>query len=148
MKFCSYGGGIHHSAYIGGPPEHRDWRPGDSIYEPEIDATARIEAYVTVDAGMKRPTTIGPRTWLLKNGTHVGHDATIGADCEIACGAKIGGFAKIGNGVKIGLNATILPYVTVGDGATIGAGAVVIHDIGNGETWAGVPARCIAPVAA
>lgn len=137
----THGGGIDQTAVIGHAPEHRDWKPGGTAYAPEIDPTARIEAYVTIDAGMHEPTRIGARTWLLKNGTHVGHDAQIGDDCEIACGAKIGGHAWIGDRVRIGLNATVLPYRKIGHDARIGAGSVVTRDVPAGETWAGNPAR-------
>jgi hypothetical protein len=102
---------------------------------------------VTVDAGTERPTHIGDRTWLMKH-VHVGHDALIGADCELAPGAVICGHAEIGNGVKIGVNASILPYRKIGDGARIGAGAVVTKDVPAGETWVGNPARPLPRIAA
>jgi acyl-[acyl carrier protein]--UDP-N-acetylglucosamine O-acyltransferase len=138
------GGGRHHTAYIGGAPEHRGWQPGDPTYPPEIHATARIEAYVTVDAGMYRPTRIGAHTWLMKK-AHAGHDAIIGERCELAPGVVIGGSAEIGDGVKIGVNASVLPYVKIGNGARVGAGAVVVSDVLPGDVVAGVPARSIKP---
>lgn len=141
-RFCSYGGGISASAYIGGNPEHRDWKPGDEVFEPEIDLTARIEPFVSVDSGYSAHTVIGARTWLLKH-SHVGHDAVIGCDCEIACGAVVGGSCIIGDRVKIGLNAVILPFVKIGDSARIGAGAIVTKDVPPGEIWVGNPARCL-----
>ena len=44
-------------------------------------------------------------------------------------------------GASIGANATILPGVTIGENARIGAGSVVTHDVPDGETWVGSPAR-------
>lgn len=137
--FTSYGGGIHQTAYIGGCPEHRDWRPGDQALEPDIHPTARIEAFVTVDAGMSIPTRVGAGTWLMKR-VHVGHDAWIGDNCELTPGVTIGGHVKIGHGVRIGINACVRPGVTIGEGARIGCGAVVVSDVPAGEVWVGNPA--------
>jgi acetyltransferase-like isoleucine patch superfamily enzyme len=73
--------------------------------------------------------------------SHVGHDAVVGAGCELATGCIIGGYAEIGDAAKIGLNAVVLPYRKVGEGATVGAGSVVTKDVPAGETWCGNPAR-------
>ena len=49
----------------------------------------------------------------------------------------------VGRGASIGTAATILCGVTIGAGALIGAGAVVTHDVAEGATVAGVPARVL-----
>ena len=131
---------IHPTAVIGDPPEHRDWSPGDGCFAPELDPTSQINAFVSVDAGVTRPTRVGARTLLMKH-VHVGHDATIGHDCELAPGTVVGGHVVIGDRVRVGVNACLRPFVTVGDGARIGAGAVVVKNVPAGEVWAGNPAR-------
>lgn len=136
----THGGGRDQSAIIGHAPEHRDWTPDDMTFPPIIGEAARIEAFVTVDAGMRGYTKVGARTWLMKH-VHVGHDAVIGEDCEVAPGAVICGHAVIGDRVRIGVNASILPGVRVGARARIGAGAVVTRNVPSGEIWAGNPAR-------
>ena len=132
--------GVHPTAVIGDPPEHRDWRPGVPTFAPEIDPTARINSFVTVDAGLKAPTRVGARTFLMTK-THVGHDAVIGDDCELAPGTVIGGHAVLGNRVRCGIGVLVRPFITVGDGARLGAGAVVVKDVPAGEVWVGNPAR-------
>lgn len=132
--------GTHPSAVIGSPPEHRDWRPGDHSFAPVVDPTARISAFVTVDAGIVSSTRIGARTFLMAH-VHVGHDCQIGADCELAAGTILAGHVELGDRVKIGVGSCVRPFVKIGDGARIGAGAAVVCDVPPGEVWAGVPAR-------
>lgn len=134
--------GIDHRAVIGEPPEMRTWVEGDPFHYPAIHPLARVEAFVTVDAGLEEPTRIGAFTWLMKH-VHVGHDAQIGENCEFAPHCSVGGHVKIGHGVRVGQGAFFKPFITVGDGARIGMGAVVIRDVPPGEVWAGNPARKI-----
>lgn len=140
----STGGYRDQTAVIGHPPEHRDWQRSDPVFPPSVHSSARVEAFVTVDAGRERHTFIGERVWLMKH-VHVGHDAWIGPDTELSPGVVICGHARLGKGVRVGVNASILPYVTVGDGARIGAGAVVTKNVPAGQTWAGNPARNLHP---
>lgn len=136
----THGGGIDQTAVIGHAPESRDWKPDDPTFAPHVRNGARVEAYVTIDAGLRAPTTIGQRTWVMK-GCHIGHDAVIGDDCELAPHCVVGGYVQIGNGVRVGIGAVFKPFVKVGKGARVGMGAVVISDIPAGEVWAGNPAR-------
>ena len=78
---------------------------------------------------------------LMMAGSMMGHDNVVGDFCHIAAQAAVGSYLKIGKGVHIGLNATIHEYMTIGDYATLGMGAVLKHNIGEGEIWAGNPAR-------
>jgi acyl-[acyl carrier protein]--UDP-N-acetylglucosamine O-acyltransferase len=135
-------GYISSLALIGDPAEMR----GHEGYglEPLIHPTARIEAFVSVDAGVERATLIGAHTWLMKH-VHIGHDAVLGGECELAPGTVIGGYCEIGHGVKMGVNSCVRPFIKIGDHARIGAGAVVVKDVPPGEVWAGNPARMLRP---
>lgn len=134
--------GIHPWAFIGGPPEHREWKVGDPMLEPVIDPTALVHAFVTVDAGMtyRQTTTVGARTFL-QHRVHIAHNVVVGDDCEICDGTVICGDVTIGSGVRIGGNSWVKPLLTIGDGAIVGGGSVVTKDIPAHEVWCGNPAR-------
>ena len=50
---------------------------------------------------------------------------------------------KIGRGVLIGAGAKILGNIRIGDCAKIGAGSVVLKDVPDHTTVAGVPAKVV-----
>lgn len=83
-------------------------------------------------------------------GTHINYGVTatrttIGHHSTISPGVTICGDVTVGNRVLIGAGATICDRVTIMDDAVVGAGAVVLPEttVGRGETWVGVPARCL-----
>lgn len=53
------------------------------------------------------------------------------------------GCPTIGDNVFIGTNSCILGNVKVGNNVVIAAGAVVVHDVPDNVTVAGVPAKII-----
>lgn len=132
--------GIHDTAVIGEPPEHREWMEGDNYFLPVIHPTARVNALSTIDSGLHSPTRVGVRSFVMAR-CHIGHDAQIGADCELAPGTVIGGHAILEDGVRCGIGVLVKPGVRVGAGARLGAGAVVVKDVPAGEVWCGNPAR-------
>lgn len=67
------------------------------------------------------------------------HHVTIGND-----GHTSDSMTTIGNNCYIGAGAKIFGGVTIGNDVTIGGGAVVLKNIPDGCTVAGVPARVIA----
>lgn len=109
-----------------------------------ISDSATILDGAMVGAGtvVQADSLIGVHT-IVNTSAIVEHDAQIGAFAHIAPGAILGGGAIVGVGTLLGLGARILPNVTVGSWCRIGAGAVVIHDIPDGTTVVGVPARKI-----
>ncbi len=110
---------IVHGSTIG-----RDVKLGKGVYFPHGQAHVHGE------------TTIG-------EGTIIGVDAGIGLRGSFhgndmgTKGPTVGAFVRVGVGSKI------LGSITIGDRAVIGAGAIVVKDVPEAATVAGVPARVI-----
>jgi sugar O-acyltransferase (sialic acid O-acetyltransferase NeuD family) len=76
-------------------------------------------------------------------GCTIGHDCTVGSYSTLAPGIHLSGYCKIGEGVDLGTGCIVLPGITVGSWSKIGAGAVVVTNVPDGVTVAGVPAHII-----
>lgn len=79
----------------------------------------------------------------------MGETAVMGDNCSILQGVTLGGTGKadedrhpkIGNNVLIGAGACVLGNIKVGDNAKIAAGSVVLKEVPEQCTVAGVPAK-------
>ncbi len=80
-------------------------------------------------------------------GVFVSDGVTIGDDCtihqQVCIGMTLGkdGAPTIGDRVYLGVKASVLGPVAVGADSTVGAHALVIHDVPERCTAAGVPAQ-------
>jgi len=102
---------------------------------------------------------IGPGLYLVhSSGVVIGPDVVIGARCRMHHGVTLGGSVHLadapspawagptlGDDVVLGAHAVLLGAVRVGSRATVGANAVVVDDVPDGATVAGVPAREVDP---
>ena len=73
----------------------------------------------------------------------VEHGCVVHDHANISTNAVINGDVEIGEGTFVGTSSTTIGQRTVGKWSTIGAGAVVINDVEDGVTVAGVPAKVI-----
>lgn len=75
-------------------------------------------------------------------GAVVNHGCKLGAFSTIASGATLCGEVTVGEGAFIGARASVIHGgITIGAGATVGIGATVLHDVPDGMTVVGCPAR-------
>ena len=102
----------------------------------EIHPAATIGNHFFIDHGM---------------GVVIGETARIGNDVTLYHDVTLGGISwaegvrhpQLEDGVIVGAGAQILGPVQVGRGARIGANAVVVHDVPEGATMVGIPARSV-----
>lgn len=89
---------------------------------------------VTSDASVGSHVVVMPNTTIT-------HDDVLDDFTTLAAGVSLGGGVRIREGAYIGMNASVRQGLTVGRNATVGMGAVVLSDVPEDQTWAGVPAR-------
>jgi bifunctional UDP-N-acetylglucosamine pyrophosphorylase/glucosamine-1-phosphate N-acetyltransferase len=127
-----------------------DSRLGEGV---TVGQYAMIRGNSRLDAGVRIGTHAEINRATLGRGVRVGHfsylgDVSIGDDVNIGAGvvtANYDGTDKfqtvIGDRAFIGSDTVLVAPVTIGAGGSTGAGSVVTHDVGDGETVVGVPAR-------
>ncbi len=78
---------------------------------------------------------------LVNTAATVDHDCVIGDGVHLAPGVHLAGNVSVGDGSLVGIGTVVKPGVRIGRNCTIGAGSVVLHDVPDGATVYGVPAR-------
>ncbi len=73
----------------------------------------------------------------------VEHGTFVASHVNVSTNAVLNGDVKIGEGSFIGSCSVTIGQLKIGSWSTVGAGAVVVKDVGDNVTVAGVPARVI-----
>ena len=81
----------------------------------------------------------------------IGETAVVGDNVSMLHSVTLGGTGKmeedrhpkIGNGVLLGAGAKVLGNIHVGDCSRVAAGSVVLEDVPDCKTVAGIPARIV-----
>ena len=109
-----------------------------------VSPHSRLEAgcFVAAQAVLAPLATLGECV-IVNHGAVVDHDVQVGEFTHVAPLVALSGAVRIGRRVLVGAGAKVLPGVRVGDDVVIGAGSVVIADLTEPGTYAGVPARRI-----
>ena len=97
-----------------------------------------VMAGAVINAGAK----IGEGV-IINTSSSVDHDCVIGDFCHVSVGAHLAGTVHVGEQTMIGAGATVINNVDICAECMIGAGAVVVKDVGESETYVGVPAKKI-----
>lgn len=118
------------------------------FFERVVHASAIVASDVVLDEGAQIMAGV-----VLQTGCHIGenviintraavdHDCVIGSHAHVSPGAILCGNVEVGEGSHIGAGATVIQGVRIGCNCTVAAGAVVIRDIPDGLTVAGLPAK-------
>lgn len=80
---------------------------------------------------------------IINTSSVIEHDNVLKDYVHISPSAKLGGTVHIGEQTHIGIGATVSNNIDICSRCIIGAGAVVVEEIKNNGTYAGVPARII-----
>jgi serine O-acetyltransferase len=106
------------------------------IFGIDINPAARFGMGIMIDHG---------------TGIVIGETAVIGDNCSILQGVTLGGngketgdrHPKIGNNVLLAAGAKVLGNIRVGNCSKVAAGSVVLQDVPDNKTVAGVPAKIV-----
>ncbi len=71
----------------------------------------------------------------------LGHHTSVGSYSSLAPGVITGGHTTIGRCVEMGIGSATVQGLNIGAGSKIGGQAMVVHDIPEGVTAVGVPAK-------
>lgn len=129
---------VGRGAIIGGDPQSLSFDPRTRTFV-EIGARNVLREHVTihratVDGGATR---LGDDNFLMV-GSHVGHDATVGAGNVIANAVLLAGHVELGNQTYLGGASVFHQFVRVGDHCMVQGNSSISQDIPHYMTTSGL----------
>ena len=111
-----------------------------------ISPSAQIgpASVVFAQAAVQAQAVIGTGS-ILNTSCSVDHDVQLADGVHICPGARLAGEVQVAARSWIGIGASVIQQVRIGADVTVGAGAAVVHDLPDGVTAVGVPARALSP---
>lgn len=139
---------------IGNNQKRKNW------YEKLVKQNLRIINVVDKSAIVSRQATIGTGCFIgkmaiinskatignnciINTKALIEHGCKISNNCNISTNTVLNGDVEVGECSFIGSSSVTLGQLSIGSYSTVGAGAVVIKNVDNNVTVAGVPARVI-----
>lgn len=123
-------------------PDGRGIRKIPHLGHVEIGREVEIGANACIDRGKFGATSIGDGS-KIDNLCQIGHNCRIGRCVVISGLTGIAGSCTVGDGAMIGGGCGIADHLRIGAGARLAARSGLMHDVPDGETWAGFPAHDI-----
>jgi sugar O-acyltransferase (sialic acid O-acetyltransferase NeuD family) len=122
----------------------------DLRFAPVIDGSVRVPESCSIGAGsivlagsvLTASVAIGRHVVIMPHVT-LTHDDVVDDFATLAAGVALGGSVRVGEAAYLGMNCSVRQGLQVGRDAVVGMGAVVLEQVPDAETWAGVPARAI-----
>ncbi len=85
------------------------------------------------------------RHCIVNTAATIDHEGCLADFVHLAPGTHLAGNVTIGQETFLGTGVAVIPGIVIGKKCIVGAGAVVIRDVTDEDTVAGIPARSIHP---
>lgn len=105
----------------------------------KIGDDVELGACVTIDRAKFGATCVGDRT-KIDNQVHIAHNCVIGSDALICGRTTLGGSSSIGDHAMVGGAVVVNDHARIGANTRVAGGSMVLEQVPDGETYAGVPA--------